>query len=266
MKSEVVTTPNTPNRPRRGRPEHAQPLAVFEQNLADAERLILLSETLTNERKRHMRPEKREAISNAVRTSKRDRELLDIAENDEVLIVFKPGCRSCREHFEEAELRPLLRQAIVAIAAAVESYVAAKAKHYVPVAYKAKEPPKRLLDIGLTMEGLIDIERRYERRVFGHYALVWNHIDQVASANPDSIGRAFSVVGKTGIWKRVDTRCKKKLGDSERQLRALANRRDLIAHTGDRRGGGKAAINASEVRLHLVNARQIVEALEAVLD
>lgn len=94
---------------------------MFEQNIADGERLILLSKTLQNERKRRMRQERREAISNAVRTSKRDRELLDIAENDQVLIVFKPNSDGLAKHFEEGELRPLLRQAVVAIAAAGSS-------------------------------------------------------------------------------------------------------------------------------------------------
>ena len=32
-------------------------------------------------------------ISGAVRTSQRDRQQLDIAENDEVVIIFKPGAR-----------------------------------------------------------------------------------------------------------------------------------------------------------------------------
>jgi hypothetical protein len=250
---------------RRGRPKKAEPLTVFEENIADAELLVLLSETLKNERQRHMRQERREAISKAVHTSKRDQKLLDIAENKTLLIVFKPGSRCTREHFDEARLRPLLRQAVVAIAAAVESYVAEKAKSYVPAAYKQGERPRRLLDISLTMEDILDIERKYERRVFGHYALVWEHIDRLASANPDPIGKAFSVVGKTGIWKKVDAHRKVKVGDSERQLRALAKRRNLIAHTGDRRGGGKAAINAAEVRQHLENATAIVAALEAVL-
>lgn len=238
---------------------------MFEQNIADAERLILLCETLKNERKRHMRRERREAISNVVRASKRDSKLLDIAENDQVLIVFKPNSRCLAKHFEEGELRPLLRQAVVAIAAAVESYVAEKAKGYVPDACKAQEPPKRLLDISLTIDDLLDIERRYQRRAWGHYALIWHYIDQVASANPASIGKVFSVVGKSGIWKKVDGRRGVKPGESERQLDSLAMRRDRIAHTGDRRGGGKAAIDANEVGAYLANARAIVEALEEVL-
>lgn len=259
-----MTTANSPNNSRRGRPKKPEPLAVFEQNIADAERLILLSETLRNTRTKCMREEMREAIGTAYHISKRDRASLDRAENDDVLVVLKPGSRCTRSHFEEAELRPLLRQAIVAIAAAVESYVAEKAKGYVSAAFKAKEKPKSLLDIGLKMEDLLEIEGR-KRRVFGHYALVRSHIDQLASASAISIGKTFAVVGKTGFWRSVDNRRRVTPGDSEQQLDALAKRRNLIAHTGDRRGGGKAAIDASEVRQHLENAREIVEALEKVL-
>ena len=255
----------TSARPRRGRPAKAQAIVVFEQNIADAERLILLSETLKNERKRRMRHERREAISNAVKTSQRDRKLLDIAENDQILIVFKPNSLGLARHFEEGELRLLLRQAVVAIAAAVESYVAEKAKSYVPDACKAQPPPKRLLDIDLKIADLLDIERTYQRRAWGHYGLIWRYIDLEASANPASIGKVFSVVGKTGLWKKVDGRRGVKPGESERQLDSLAKRRDRIAHTGDRRGGGKAAIDANEVGTYLRNAREIVEALEEVL-
>lgn len=257
---------STPPRARRGRPSKGGPLTAFEQNIADAQRLVLLSETLRNGRKRRMRQERREAISNAVPTSKRDRELLEIAENDDLLIVFKPNASCAAKYFEESELRPLLRQAIVATAAAVESYVSEKAKGYVAGACKAEKPPRRLLDISLTIEDLLDIERTYKRRQWGHYGLIWTHLEQMASANPDAIGMTFSVVGKTGIWRKVDARRKVKPGESERQLRALAERRNLIAHTGDRRGGGKASIDASEVKAYLANARSIVESLEAVLE
>ena len=255
----------TPTRARRGRPSKGGPLAAFEQNIADAERLVLLSAALKNGRKRGMRRERREAISSAVRASKRDRALLEIAENDDLLIVCKPNSGCSLKHFEESELRPLLRQAVVATAAAVESYVSEKAKSYVAGAYKADQPPKGLRNISLTIEDLLAIERDYERRSWGHYSIIWTHLEQMASANPDAIGLTFSVVGKTGIWKKVDASRKVKVGESERQLRALADRRNIIAHTGDRRGGGKSNIDASEVGAYLANARSIVEALEAVL-
>jgi len=260
-----MTASGRPAKSSRGRPAERSPSDVFEDTIADAERLVLLSEALQNERKRRMRRERRQAISSAVRTSKRDQQLLDIAENDQVLIVLKPNSRCTAQHFEEIELRPLLRQAVVAIAAAVESYVAEKAKAFVPDACRAQEPPKRLLDITLTVDDLLDIERRYTRRAWGHYALIWQHIDHAASANPASIGKVFSLVGKTGIWKKVDNCRGVKQGESERQLGLLARRRDTIAHTGDRRGGGKAAIDAREVSAYLANARAIVQALEEVL-
>jgi len=52
---------------------------------------------------------------------------------------------------------------------------------------------------------------------------------------------------------------------SDARMKPLAKRRDRIAQTGDRRGGGKAAIDANEVGAYLANARAIVEALEEVL-
>ena len=153
----------------------------------------------------------------------------------------------------------------MAIAAAVESYVAEKAKGYVAEACKAEKPPKRLLEIAVTIEDLFEIEREYKRRAWGHYGLIWRYIDQKASANSASIGEVFSLVGKTKVLQKVNSARGLEQGESQRQLDLLAKRRNLIAHTGDRRGGGKAAIDANEVGTYLRNAREIVEALEEVL-
>lgn len=54
-------------------------------------------------------------------------------------------------------------------------------------------------------------------------------------------------------------------GTSERQLDELSERRNRIAHTGDRSGSGRAQIAIDEVTAHVANARTIVEALDAVL-
>ena len=62
----------------------------------------------------------------------------------ELFRVLKPGGAATREHFTEPELRPLLRQAVVAISAAVESYVAEKASSLVSEALKMDPLPPRL--------------------------------------------------------------------------------------------------------------------------
>jgi len=205
--------------------------------MGDAERLISLNEALTDTRTKRMRAELRDAIGSALHVPQRDRIHLDRAESDDVLIVVKPGSRCTRSHFDQIELRPLLRQAVVAIAAAVESYVAEKACGFVNgELLRSASPPKGLESIPVTMGELIRIERQYERRAVGHRKVVHDHIRMLASANPDSIGKVFAAVGRDKVLSKVDTHRKVQRGESKAQLEALVDRRNLVAHTGDMRG------------------------------
>jgi hypothetical protein len=113
------------------RPRKPTPISVFETNIGDAETLLNLSRSLNNQRLRGMRRELREAFGSAMRIPKRDHAGLDCVESDDLFVIIKSTGGRSREDFSEQELRPLLRQAIVSVAAAVESYVAEKAVAYI---------------------------------------------------------------------------------------------------------------------------------------
>lgn len=170
-----------------------------------------------------------------------------------------------REHFTEVELRPLMRQAVVAIAAAVESYVAEKACCYISEVLKSEDPPRRLLDMPVTFEDVLWIEETYTRRGWGHRLLIEEYLRHEASADPGKIGQVFALVGRRQFWKKVDKTRGAAEGRSEKELKALADRRNLIAHTGDRIGRGKAALEIGEVQRYLSSAKSIVEALDGAL-
>jgi hypothetical protein len=188
---------------------------------------------------------------------------LDCVESDDVFVVLKPGGAARRAHFTEAELRPLLRQAVVAAAAAVESYVAEKAATY--AASALANPPDRLKEVAITLVNVMDIEKRYKRRGWGYRAVLEAHLEREASSDPAKIGKVLSTVGKKGFWPKVDSHRKVAKGTSETQLRALAERRNKIAHTGDRTPTGRSPLTLSDAESHVANAKSIVEALEAVL-
>jgi hypothetical protein len=241
------------------------PLQVFEENIADAQRLVDLSRALVNGRKRKMRRELRESFGGTMGLPRKRWEDLDCVESDDVFLILKPDGNSRREHFTEAELRPLLRQAVVAIAAAVESYVAEKACCFVSDALRSNDPPRRLLDIPITFEQLLWVEETYTRRGWGHRIIVEDHLRAEASSDPAKIGQVLATVGKRQFWRQVDTRRGVTATTSEKQLRALAERRNVIAHTGDRVGRGKASLEIPAVQAHLSNAKAIVEALDETL-
>jgi HEPN superfamily RiboL-PSP-like protein len=243
----------------------AQPKAidVFEANIADAARLIGFTRALSNTRSYRMRRELREAVGGALGIRKKDWDALDCVESTDVFVVLKSGGAVERDHFTEPELRPLLRQAIVAIAAAVESYVAEKACACISDAWDSQ--PQRLREMALSLGDVIDIEAKYKRRFWGYRDLVERYLEREASAHPDKIGIVFSTVGKKGYWGKVDTRRGVGKGASHKQLAALADRRNKIAHTGDRIGSKRATLSIDEVEAYYANAKSIVESLEAVL-
>jgi hypothetical protein len=239
------------------------PIEVFEANIGDAERLIAFARALTNGRKYGMRRELRESVGAALRVPKNKWGDLDCVESDDVFVVLMPGGAVRRAHFTQVELRPLLRQAVVAAAAAVESYVAEKAATYVATALAA--PPERLKEVSMTLIDVMEIENRYKRRAWGYRAVLEAHLSQEASADPGQIGKVLSTVGQKGFWPKVDARRHVSKGMSETQLRALAQRRNKIAHTGDRTPTGRSQLALTDADTHVANARSIIEAMEAVL-
>ncbi len=240
-----------------------KPIEVFEANIADAERLLAFARALTNGRKYGMRRQLRESVGASLRVPKNKWDALDCVESSDVFVVLKPGGAVRRSHFTEAELRPLLRQAVVAAAAAVESYVVEKAATYAASALAA--PPERLKEVAITLVDVMEIENRYKRRAWGYRAALEAHLSREASADPGKIGKVFSTVGQKGFWPKVDSRRGVSKGASEAQLKALADRRNKIAHTGDRTPTGRSQLALTDAEMHVANARSIIEAMEAVL-
>jgi hypothetical protein len=237
-----------------------EPFEVFEENLADAERLVAFARALLNVRRRRMRRELRDAVGDALGFRQREWDDLDCIESDDVFLVLKPGAGVDREWFQEAQLAPLLRQAIVAISAAVETYVGDKACAYASAALRDR--PERLRKLSITFGDLLEVEDSYTRRGWGHRKLLETHLREIASAASSQVGVVFSTVGRKVNWKTLDDARKVAKGATQSQLDELADRRNRIAHEADRKGSGKAAISIDEVEIMLANARSIVEALE----
>lgn len=211
-----------------------------------------------------MRTELRRNVGKALKLPIKDHDDLDCVESGDLFMLLKPGAAIERRHFTEAELRPLLRQAIVAIAAAVESYVAAKASTFIPSALSA--PPGRLREIQITVGEVLDLERKYP----GSYgwrrrAVLERHLQALASCHSSQIGLAFSTVGQRDSWKKVDRHRKVPANTSAHEIDAIARRRDAIAHNGDRKGSGRNPLTVDEVQAFLDTARSIVTAFESVL-
>jgi RiboL-PSP-HEPN len=237
---------------------------AFDDNIADAETLVLLAESLRNKRARKMRREKRETLGEALSIRKRDWDGLDCIESEDLFAVFPPGSRLDRSAFAEKALRPLLRQALVAGCAALETFVGDRVMELYGAALDSKDRPKRLLELPMTVRNWLWIDETYERKRWGLREVVEREVRQIASPAPAQIGEAFGIVGQKNLLKRVDGRRKVRAGSSEATLRILYERRNRIAHNGDRVGRGRATISGDEVRGDLACLVEIVSAIDAV--
>jgi hypothetical protein len=181
-----------------------------------------------------------------------------------VFVAFKPGAGHLREDLNEAALRPLLRQAIVAACAAVETFVADRVMEHFSRAINGDPIPPRLLGLAMTVEDWLRIETTYTRKQWGLRQIAELEIRERASPTPSVVGELFSMVGLKDIFKQVDAARKLPKGTSAGQLEKIRVRRNKIAHEGDRQGRTRAAISLREVEDYLTHVREIVRAMERV--
>ncbi len=106
----------------------------------------------------------------------------------------------------------------------------------------------------------------YERRRWGLRKVIEAEIRlRHASASPSQIGIAFSMVGEKDLWKRVDKHRGVEAGASVETLERITRRRNVIVHSRDRKGHGRAAITVAEVEADLACVVSIVSALDALV-
>ena len=210
-----------------------------------------------------MRQELRSRVGDALKVPVNQQEGLDCLESDEVFVVFMPGGDIRRDQF--ADLRPLLRQSLVAACAALETYVADKAMEFVGAALRAGELPNRMKAIGLTVGHWAEIEEKYKRRRWGIRSIIDAHIRETSSTAPSNIGIVLSTIGVQNWSTRVDEVRNVAKGTTVQNLDEITQRRNLIAHSADRKGRGRASVELEEVKRQLSTIEEVVGAIERVL-
>jgi hypothetical protein len=236
---------------------------AFDLNMNDAETLVSIAKLLENERTNRMRAELRGRVGIALRIPKAKHSALECLENQQVFITFKPGAAHLKSSLAQERLRPLLRQAIVAGCAAVETYVADRTMEMLGPVLRAKEMPPRLLELTMTVQQYLKVQS-YQRKNWGLRDLIEDQVLLKASTSPSSIGMLMSMVGVPKVWVAVNTTRGVAKGASEVALEAITRRRNRIAHSGDRQGRGRALITVGEVERDLTCLVEIVTALDEV--
>lgn len=242
----------------------ASPIEAFEDNMVDADHLVTLAEVLTNQRARRMRVELRERVGAALRVRQADRDSLDCLRSADVFVTFLPGSRLGREDF--LDQRPLLRQAIVAGCAATETYLADKVMTRIgSLVTSADAATPRMRGLPMEVADWLHIEDRYQRRRRGlRERVIRPYVRQQASTAPSKVGALLSLVGIESWARQLDRARGVKAGSTVAFLDRVTERRNRIAHEGDRQGYGRARLSAAEVRDDLVNLRSVVGGIETL--
>jgi len=231
--------------------------------MADARHLVGLAEALTNTRARRMRRELRDRVGEALRVSARNRDSLDCLQSEHLFVTFMPGSGIKRSDFDDA--RPLLRQAVVAACAAGEAFLGDRAMELVgPLLSQDKATP-RLRDIPMDLGCWLEIEDRYERKRWGlRGRVVEPWIRREASTDPTKVGRILSLLGVENWSLKLDRERNVAQGETKTFLDRFTQRRNRIAHEGDRLGRGRAALTVDEVKTDLNSLESVIRAVHAV--
>src|SRR6266702_8891642 len=91
----------------------------------------------------------------------------------------------------------------------------------------------------------------YQRTNWGLRDLIEDQVLLKESTSPSSIGMLMSMVGVPRVWAAVDAKRGMAKGSSEKALETITQRRNRIAHSGDRQGRGRASITVAEVERDL---------------
>lgn len=239
------------------------PLEAFEHNMDDARSLVLFAEAVTNLRVRRMRKELRERVGEAIKAPKTRWGELDCVESGDLFIVVLPSSRVGRAQLQNRA--PLLRQAIVAGCAATETYLADRVIDRCRRIIRMNGDLGRLARIPMTIREWDLVESyKYRRRGITECVIApW--VREHASTAPNIVGELLALVGLEKPHSKLDAARKVAKGTTEADLKQVTDRRNRIAHAGDRKGHGRAAITLDEVRAHLDALESIVSAIEDVL-
>lgn len=147
-----------------GAPSKKSARKAFDLGMQDAEILVELARLLSNHRKRRIRREPRERLGSALALAKRHWDELECLENERVFVTYQAGHAGWRDRLTEPNLRLLLRQALVAACADVETLYAYRGMESGPT---RSSRPSRLLELSLTVDDYLTIDSKYVKKRVG---------------------------------------------------------------------------------------------------
>lgn len=254
---------------KRGAPKKQTPIEAFELNMADAVWMVELAEALDNQRTKRTYRQTRERVGEALRIPKADWDAIEVVESDDFFVIIKRNSDISRESLQDRTV--LLRHAVVAACAAAETYFADKVTDLVRPQLRAvntarSDLPRRLREINLSVGDVVDLDHDYRRLRRGlAERVVLPHIQTKASVDPAALGELLSLAAVKNFFGSVDHHAGWEKGRCHSRMTDIAQRRNVIAHTGDRKGRGRNSLGIDETRSITDDLTTIIHAAEKIL-
>lgn len=206
----------------------------FKASIFDAERMLALAAGLSDIRVQRMRADAKQTLGAALHVPSEQRPHLERAEGKGAWIIIKPGAELRRGMFGAEALKPLIRQSVVVIGAAVEVYVAERVNG-------AWEAMLATSTVPATARARLarDVQLR-------------------ASTDPGKMRDAFVRIGITVDLTRIQADDGAKASYVLGELRTMRN---AIAH-----GATARSPDLPRVRTLLGQVRDVIERLDSVVD
>jgi len=121
-------------------------------------------------------------------------------------------------------------------------------------------------EINLTIGDWVEIEGKYTRRRWGIRSIIEKDIRLTTSTAPNKIGLVLSTIGVKDWSKKIDTIRNAESETTVRDLEAITDRRNLIAHAADRKGRGRTSANPEDIERQLETIKEIAAGIEEMLN
>ena len=205
------------------------------------------------------------ACASTLRIPIKYRDELECIDSTDVFLVFRPG--SAIGPTDLLDLRSLLRQAVVAACAALETYLGDKVMERVgPLLRESGALTPRLKEIPLNLGQWVFIEAEYQRRGAGlRNQIVGPYVREKASTASSSVGQLLSMIGIDSWAAKVDGKRNVSKGATVEFLDRITQRRNKIAHEADRQGRGRADLKPDEVEEDLKALASVVDAIDSLI-
>jgi hypothetical protein len=238
------------------------PIDAYRENVRDAEALVEYATILTHSNKNTMQSVLRDKVGDVFHINKKDRGAMDYIRNSDIILIFCNKSTYGRENI--ADKQPLFRPAVVGVCAAFETYLADKIMVFVGPLLRSKTPSPRLKEIPLTTYDWMEIEKT-TKRGYAMRNIVERYIRENSSTAPNKVGEMLSLIGVKKWTNEIDKRRKTSPETTVRQLQAITDRRNKIAHAADRQGRSRGTLTIKQVKDYIAQVNDIVDALEDLL-